>query len=428
MTRSPDMDERIQYAETWSRSDLERFQFEQLQTVLRLAAQVPFYEDRWSSARVRPADVKSLADLARFPIVHKADLVKAGDRWLHRERGPVGFSTRGTSGEPLLVWLTAEEEEVFIRPTVRGFRWAGFAPGMTALLMSPVWHRLAACEAHAIIRMGGRAAFFWGSMGAEYVGSFLSTVREAQPQFVTTTAPLLLSVVRYCDEHAIDLASVFDGVHSITVVGLPLTPPFRAYLSQRLAADVFERSGTQEGAALDECACHTAPHVHEDVCFLEVVDSAGLPVPPGTRGELVVTKLAPSGSVFVRYGTDDIAAFLPEACPCGSSFRRLKIFGRPESSVRINRKDITAYDVRLCVDTDPALVGRNVVLVRDRAATHPTLTIAIEREPTNADALEHRLREAFGVDTVVVHWLGRVQLGWTFRQALDRSELQLPAN
>ena len=388
---------------------------------------VPFYRDLWAGTGIGTNALLSIKDFERFPMVTKRDLVKAGDRWINPRQGRVAFSTRGTSGDPLLVWLSAEEEEAYIVPTMRGFRWAGFRPGMTALLMSPVWHRLAACEAHAVARLGGRCAFFWGSMGAEYLESFLHALSSARPEFVTTTAPFLLSLIRRGTGSTAPSKEILSGVKSISVVGLPLTPRMREFLRDRLGVgDIFERSGTQEGAALDECQYHTAPHAHEDVCYLEVLDDAGAPVASGVRGHLIVTKLSSAGSIFVRYDTGDIAAFLPGNCPCGLQFRRLKIFGRPESSVLVLGQRITAYDVRLCIEEDADLVGRNVLLIRDADLAAGVLTVAVEGAAHDQAQLKARLRERLGVNAVRMIWLGDLKLNWGFRQVLDGSEIPLP--
>jgi phenylacetate-coenzyme A ligase PaaK-like adenylate-forming protein len=293
--------------------------------------------------------------------------------------------------------------------------------------MSPVWHRLAACEAHAIARLGGRCAFFWGSMGSEFTESFLHTLSAQRPEFITTTAPFLLSLIR--GSHGITNRphQLFKGVRSVVVVGLPLTPRMREFLRDRLEVeDVFERGGTQEGAAIDECRWHTAPHVHEDVCYLEVIDDAGIPVVPGSRGRLIVTKLSTAGSVFVRYDTGDIAAFAPGQCPCGCGFRRLKIYGRPESSVLVGDRIITAYDVRMCIEEDPTLVGRNVLLIREANARAGVLTVAVEGAAHDPAKLQARLREQLGVATANLVWLGDLRVNWGFRQVLDGRELQLP--
>jgi phenylacetate-coenzyme A ligase PaaK-like adenylate-forming protein len=414
--------------ESWPDPDLRAWQLEQLRKVIAHArAHVPLYARLWAQAAVDHNSLGSLHDLERFPIVAKEHLVKAGDSWISPRQGPVAFSTRGTSGEPLLVWLSPEEQQVYIQPTARGFRWAGFKPGMTALLMSPVWHRLAACEVHAISQLGGRSAFFWGSMGAEYIDSFLETLARIRPDFITTTAPFLLSLVRRASEKPLALQKMFRSVCSISVVGLPLTPRLREFLRDRLAVgDIFERGGTQEGAALDECAMHSAPHVHEDVCYLEVIGDDGRPVAPGTRGQLVVTKLTAAGSIFVRYKTGDIAAFLPGGCQCGCEFRRLKIYGRPESSVVVGARRVTAYDVRLCVEDDPALVGRNVLLIRERHKGAESLGVAIEGIATHEEALSRRLRDRLAVAKVDLVWLGDLRVNWGFRQVIEGTEIRPP--
>jgi phenylacetate-CoA ligase len=387
-----------------------------------------YYRRAWAEAGVGK-DLDSLADLERFPIVTKAELIAAGEDWLRSGEGHVGFSTRGTSGEPLVLWLGDDEAEAFARPAARGFWRAGLRPGMTALLMSPVWHKLAACEGRATVGLGARATYFWGSsMGTAHVDAFLETARRNRPQLVSATVPFALAVVRRCRQRGIEPGELLGGVRSAVLVGLPMTPELRLHLRDSLGVgDVFERSGTQEGAALDECAAHTAPHVHADVCRLEVVDAAGRTLPPGKRGGLVVTKLHAGGSPFVRYSTGDVAELIPGACPCGSSLPRLKIYGRPEGSVNLAGRLITGYDVRCCIDADPELVGRLALLVRGTGGDGDTLTVAIEGEAMAEGSLAARLRERLGVGKVAIHWLGETQLAWGFRQAIDASELTAAA-
>jgi phenylacetate-CoA ligase len=412
-----------QEIDRWSGERIRGYQLERVREVIAWAwERVPLYRRLWERAGIDSPAIASLETLERFPLVSKEHLMKGRDHW--GSDGNVGFSTRGTSGEPLLVWLNRDEEELFIVPTVRGFRWAGFQPGMTALLSSPIWHRLAACEAHAVARLGGRCAFFWGSMDADYIDSFLDTAQELRPEFVTSTAPLLHSAIRRAAERKLELSTIFGNVRSAVVAGLPLTPRSREFLRDRLGVgDVFERGGTQEGAALDECAIHTAPHVHEDVCALEVVDASGAPVLPEVRGELVVTKLSTQGSVFIRYRTGDIAAFVSGECGCGSTFRRLKIYGRPESSIIVGGHRVTAYDVRKCVEEDDALVGRNLLLVRSGDPQDDALGVAIEGNAVDPEGLVRRLKERLEVPAATVTWLGGVRVNWGFRQVVGAREI-----
>ena len=60
---------------TLKRPELERLQLERLQRTLESAyTKVPAYRAKFDAAGVRPQDLRSLADLARFPFTTKQDL------------------------------------------------------------------------------------------------------------------------------------------------------------------------------------------------------------------------------------------------------------------------------------------------------------------------------------------------------------------
>ncbi len=411
--------------ESWSEGRIRSWQAERINEVVQYAHErSAFYRRIWADHDVGSPEVRSLEDLRRLPIVKKQDLLTAGEVWLRSGEGPVGFSTRGTSGEPLILWLSPAEKDAYVIPTARGFRWAGLRPDTTALLLSPGWHRLAAMEGHAAAGLGARPTYFWGSLGgSEHVDSFLDAMEETRPQFVTSTPPFILAALRRCEETGRDPRDPFRHTEAMLLVGLPLTPGLRDFLQARLEVPrISERGGTQEGAALDECEAQLEPHVHADVCYLEVLDERGEAVAPGSRGRLVLTKLVPGGSPFVRYDTEDVAAFFPGDCRCGRVLPRLRIFGRPESSVVVDGRTITAYDVRRCLDEDADLVGRVTLLVR--GSGHPgILRIAVEGRPFAEAALKETLCERLGVPQAEVTWLGDARVTWGFRQVIEVSQL-----
>ena len=66
----------------------------------------------------------------------------------------------------------------------------------------------------------------------------------------------------------------------------------------------------------------------ESGLYYEIIDpDAGVPLPEGEVGEIVVTTLNREGMPFLRYRTGDISRFLPGPCPCGSALRRLERVG-----------------------------------------------------------------------------------------------------
>src|SRR6266571_2612028 len=94
-------------AETMARDELEALQLRRLrQTIARAHAKVPPFRRKLDAAGVRPDDLKTLADIARFPFTVKADL---------RDNFPFGLfamprenllrlhASSGTTGKPTVV-------------------------------------------------------------------------------------------------------------------------------------------------------------------------------------------------------------------------------------------------------------------------------------------------------------------------------------
>jgi len=407
--------------ETWPAEQLAAYQLDRLREVVAHCAEIPgFYQERWRKAGVGFDQLRTLDDLSDFPVVSKADLVAAGNR---SQASRAGFSTRGTSGEPLVVWLDPGELEAYLVPTMRGFWWAGLRQGDTAMLLSPAWHRLAAMEGHAALRLGARPAYFWGTLDLPHIDDFLRFAVTARPHFLSTTAPFLLAALRRLTETRESIPNVFETLRGISVVGMPLTPGLRAFMAERTGATVFERGGTQEGAALDACEVGGPPHVHADVCHLEIVDELGAGVPDGVPGRLLVTKLVTSGSPAIRYDTGDIAVRSTDPCPCGRTLPRVRMLGRADGRVAVSGRLISAWDIRSCVENNPDLVGRLVLPVRDANSQSDLLTVVVEGEAIHAHQLEAWLAEQLGVGGVRIIWLGAIRLRWGFRQVIDASEL-----
>ena len=93
-------------AQWMSRLRLEALQSRRLRAIVAHAhATVPLYRERFDAAGIRPADVRSLADLARLPVLIRAELEAADPaRKISSIYSPLGLMetrTSGSSGRPL---------------------------------------------------------------------------------------------------------------------------------------------------------------------------------------------------------------------------------------------------------------------------------------------------------------------------------------
>src|SRR3546814_10148720 len=91
------------------------------------------YRRAFDEAGVTPDDLRSLADLARFPFTTKADLRAAypfGFFAVPMERVARVHASSGTAGQPTVVGYTAEDIATWAGLVARSIRAAGGGPGM----------------------------------------------------------------------------------------------------------------------------------------------------------------------------------------------------------------------------------------------------------------------------------------------------------
>src|SRR6476620_3718629 len=94
---------------------------------------VPHYRAAFDAAGVRPDDLASLADLARFPFTAKADLrdnYPFGMFAVPREHVVRVHASSGTTGKPTVVGYTRQDIDTWAQLMARSIRASGARPGM----------------------------------------------------------------------------------------------------------------------------------------------------------------------------------------------------------------------------------------------------------------------------------------------------------
>ena len=99
--------------ETASRDELTALQLKRLkQTLAHAYDRVPHYRRKFDAARIAPGDLKSLADLAKFPFTTKQDLrdnYPFGMFAVPREKVIRIHASSGTTGKATVVGYTAKD-------------------------------------------------------------------------------------------------------------------------------------------------------------------------------------------------------------------------------------------------------------------------------------------------------------------------------
>ena len=119
----------LESIETASRDELQALQLRRLQWTLRHAYDnVAHYRAAFDAAGVRPDDLRTLDDLARFPFTVKTDLrdhYPFGMFAVPRERVVRIHASSGTTGRPTVVGYTAKDIDTWATVMARSIRAAG---------------------------------------------------------------------------------------------------------------------------------------------------------------------------------------------------------------------------------------------------------------------------------------------------------------
>lgn len=292
----------------------------------------PYYRQHWCQAGLDPADVRSLGDLHRWPVIDRESV--RVNRFEMRCRSPqirlISKSTGGSTGVPLHFDLDTDSNDRRTAAWHRGYNWAGAAPGTKQLYLwgVPLGERsgFARCKDRLYNRLYRRVVFNSFELEQDRADEFLRQLDRCRPDVVVAYTSALWIVARAAKERGVRPFS--PG--SIVVGAEKLHPFQRALIEEVFAAPVFETYGSREFMLIGaECERHQGLHLTAENLLVEILDDDGRPTPAGEEGNVVITDLYNYGMPFVRFANGDRAVAGRGACACGRGLPLLrKVVGR----------------------------------------------------------------------------------------------------
>jgi phenylacetate-CoA ligase len=316
----------------WSRERLLDYQDKRVREIVRYAFDnVPFYHDKFLKSGVRPDDVKSVADLNRLPIIRREELQENSGRIISSEFDSNRLnvvSTSGSSGKPLITYLTKREDEFRKAKLLRPHIVCGQKPWDRWVLIEPTRH----------IKRLGRLQRVLGFYAPVFVSIFddvarqASSVEELDPEVLDGYSNSLFILAEEVERRSIKTirprfimggAELIDGASRRFVERVFDAPFFDQYASEELQMIAWQ------------CPEKEEYHIDADSIVMQFVDEEGEEVAAGERGELVCTSLFNYAMPFVRYALGDFGVPSEQAsCACGRSFPLMKVIeGRKDSMI-----------------------------------------------------------------------------------------------
>ncbi len=372
-----------------SRDEIEALQLQRMQWSLRNAYDnVPFYRRKYDAAGVHPADLKTLADLAKFPFTTKQDLranYPFGMFAVPREKVVRIHASSGTTGQPTVVGYTAKDIDTWATVMARSIRASGTRPG-------------------DIVHISYGYGLFTGGLGAHYGAEKLGcsvvpvsggmTPRQVMliEDFGATTIMVTPSyMLAILDEYK---AQGRDPRKSPLQVGIfgaePWTNAMRSEIEQAFdmhAVDIYGLSEIMGPGVANECVeTKDGLHVWEDHFYPEIIDPVtGTALPDGERGEMVFTTLTKEAFPVIRYRTRDLTRLLPGTA---RSMRRMeKVTGRSDDMMILRGVNVFPTQIEEQILAQPGLSPHfQIVLTREGRMDEMTVNVEAEPDATSAQA------------------------------------------
>ncbi|GHU01381.1 coenzyme F390 synthetase [Betaproteobacteria bacterium] len=419
MTHTSDRKYWDEKLETQSRADWDALKLALLQKHLQHAyANSPYYRQSFDAAGVHPAQLKTLADIRRFPLINKKTLRERqiavppfGDIVAVPERDIVYISaSSGSTGVPTASPFTARDFDDWMDYEARQFWSSGLRPE------DRYCHSL-----NFTLFIGGPCVIGAQKLGALCIHAgtvpserLLNILRQFQATAIWTTPSYAWYLGETASKEGIDLKKDLN-VKRIFVAGEPggSIPETRQRIETLWGASVYDYYGLSDifGSCAGMCEEKHGLHWAEDHILVEVLDpETSEPVREGERGEMVLTTLKKSARPLVRFRTGDIVSFTSEPCACGrTSQRMLGTHGRLDDMLIIKGVNIFPSDVEAIARKDHDFTGEYRLVV-ERGDNHlDELIIEVERassSPEHDADLAHRfaghLKSIVGISATIV--------------------------
>lgn len=400
----------LEAIETASRDELQALQLRRLQRTLdRAYANVPHYRKAFEAKRIHPLDVRSLADLAKFPFTTKHDLranYPFGMFAVPREQVVRVHASSGTTGKPTVVGYTKGDIDTWANLMARSIRAAGGRAG-------------------DIVHVAYGYGLFTGGLGAHYGAERLGCtvipmsggqtekqvqlIRDFKPDIIMVTPSYMQVIIEEFRRHGLNPREM---PIKVGIFGAePWTEAMRRDIEASAGIDAVDIYGLSEvmgpGVASECVESKDGPVLWEDHFYPEIIDpETGEVLPDGAEGELVITSLTKEAFPVIRYRTRDLTRLLP---PTSRSMRRIgKIVGRSDDMLIIRGVNVFPTQIEELVLQTMGLSGQYQIVVT-REGNLDEVQVLAEVLPTHVSAdrasmaqqLQNRIKNLIGVSTRV---------------------------
>ena len=314
----------------------------------RLAEQIawdvatsPFYRARLDAAGVRADQIRDVEDLARIPLMEKAEIADSqadGTLLGVNQCAPLDTivriqATGGTTGQPMRIGLTRRDIADYGEMGARALWAMGCRPGDVVFECMNYNLYAGGLSDHLTFETLGAATIPFGVGHSERLLTMMAGLTDPVGIWATPSyAVRLAEVAAQLGMEPRDVGlrrGYFSGEAGLQV------PGYRERIEATWGMVARDQYGTGE-LGLHSGECDERDGVHfggVGYAVAELIDPESgevLPFTDGRQGEVVYTSIRREASPLLRMRSHDLMQVFTDPCPCGRTSFRFRILGRSD--------------------------------------------------------------------------------------------------
>ncbi len=320
----------LEESQWWPRERLDALRASRLAELVSSAYEhTPYWREVMDRHGIAAGQVRSLADLRRFPLLDKATLRSRRDEMTRRDLRRVQLvRTSGSTNEALQFHTSSIREAHINAARIRGHRWIG-------------------------VNKGDKEVYFWGApvelnaqdrlkrlrdrMVNDMLTSALIISPQTAPEYVARWAgwrvkclfgfpSCMVLLAQMAASLGVDLSVLKRRGLKAVCATAEVLGANRGIIADAFGVPVYDSFGLREAGLIGHECEHGTMHATDEQLILETIDPVTGNSTEG-EGELVVTNLVGLAMPLIRYRTGDAVTLSATPCPCGRSLGGLTISG-----------------------------------------------------------------------------------------------------
>ena len=343
--------------------ELRALQLKKLQTLIPYEYErVPLFRRRCDEAGVKPRDLVTLKDLAKFPFMKKTDL---------RDEYPLGLTaapmseinrfhcSSGTTGKPP---QTAGDVAIWTEGVARCMAMYGITRDDVVQVSYGYGLFTGGLGAHYGAEKLGCAVLPTGAGNTE---KQIMLMKDLGVTVICCTPSYFLHLATVAEKLGVDFRRDTKLKHGVFGAE-PWTDEIRARIEEIsgiAAHDIYGLTEIAGPGVAGNCEHSHGLHIWEDHFYPEIIDPDTLqPLPDGEEGELVFTTLDRTGTPMVRYRTRDLSRLQVEQCKCGRTMRVMdRVHARSDDMLIIHGVNVFPSQIEACLMKVPEVAPHYMI-------------------------------------------------------------------